>query len=72
MRTSHTSLNWLCRNIEQNLERVDAVLAEILDEPAGSQFTEATEPWIDRLFERRRELQSTLAELERQIERSLA
>lgn len=70
MQSTQTSLNWLCQNIEQNLDRIDAVLAEILDETAGPFAVEAAGPWVDRLFEGRRELQSTLAEIERQIERN--
>jgi hypothetical protein len=65
-------LNWLCRNIEENLDRIDAVLSVILDETAGPSTEEAAEPWIDRLFERRRGLQSTLADIERQIQRNPA
>lgn len=68
MQATPTSLSWLCMNIEQNLDRIDAVLAEILDETAGPLAVEAADPWVERLFERRRGLQSTLAEIERQIQ----
>jgi len=69
MNSDRPSLSWLCENIQQHLSRIDAVLAEILDESAGTDAVEIVEPWIDRLFEGRRELQSTLSEIERQIER---
>lgn len=71
MRAAKIHLNWLCRNIEENLNRVDAALVEILDDTAGQQAVEVAEPWVDRLFERRRGLQSTLAEIERQIHRPI-
>jgi hypothetical protein len=69
MRANRYRLGWLRENIEQNLSRVDSVLAEIVADSLGETSIEAGEPWVERLFERRRGLQSTLAEIEQQIAR---
>jgi len=67
MRAKRHRLGWLRENIEENLTRVDRVLAEIAAESIGEWPLDAGEPWVERLFEQRRGLQTRLAEIERQI-----
>lgn len=67
MRAKRNRLSWLRGNIEQYLNCVDRVLAEIASESVGEWPLNPGEPWVERLFEQRRGLQLRLAEIERQI-----
>lgn len=61
-------LDWLRENIEQHLSRVDQVIAAVVPASAGIPGVSGDEPWVERLFERRQSVQSTLFELEQQID----
>ena len=60
-------LHWVRENILQHLSHVDQVLCAIVPASVGVPGARSDEPWIERLFERRQGLQSTLAEVEQQI-----
>ena len=68
MTTKRCQLNWVRENIRLNLSRVDRVIAEIVRTSLTMPSLHDGEPWVDRLFERRQGLQTTLAEVERQIQ----
>ena len=64
----HHHLDWLRKNIEQHLSRVDRVIATLMPATVGGPGVRGDEPWLEQLFERRQSVQSTLFELEQQID----
>jgi hypothetical protein len=67
MRANQHHLHWVRENILRYLSQADEVLCAIVPASLGEPGARSDEPWIDTLFERRRGLQSTLAEVEQQI-----
>ena len=65
MSSNRHHLDWLRENVLQHLSCADRAIVGIL--PSDDVDVSAAEPWITELFERRRILQSTLSDLERQI-----
>jgi len=61
-------LDWLRENVEQHLSRVDRVIAAVVPASVGVPGVNGDEPWVERLFECRQIVQSTLFELEQQID----
>ena len=59
-------------NIEQHLLRVDSVIAAVVPATMGVPGVRGDEPWVERLFESRQSIQSTLFELEQQIDEGRA
>jgi hypothetical protein len=68
MASKRYQLKWVRENIRLNLRRVDGVILEIVRMSVSMPGVPGDEPWLDRLFERRQGLQTTLAEVERQIQ----
>lgn len=69
MDSQHNQLDWLRQNLLQHLTRIDRVLAALVPIGVGLPGVDREEPWLVPLFEKRRGLQVTLCEVERQIER---
>jgi hypothetical protein len=67
MQGNQHHLHWVRENILLYLSQADQVLCTIVPASLGEPGARTDEPWIDTLFERRRGLQSTLAEVEQQI-----
>ena len=65
-------LDWVRENILQHLTRVDHVISDLVPASVGEPGVRGDEPWVEQLFERRQGLQSTLRDVERQIEQQRA
>ena len=65
MNSNRHHLVWLRENVLKHLSCADRAIVEIL--PTDEMDVGVDSPWIKELFERRRILQSTLSDLERQI-----
>jgi hypothetical protein len=72
MISNRPHLVWVRQNIVDQLATVDGFLAEVVPPRIGLQGASGDEPWLVRLFEQRQSLQSTLSDVERQIERHTA
>jgi hypothetical protein len=59
----------LRQNLLQHLTRIDRVLTSLVPIGVDLPDVDSDEPWLVPLFEKRRGLQMTLCEVERQIER---
>ncbi len=72
MTSKRPHLTWVRENIVDHLATVDRFLAEVVPTRIGLPGASGDEPWLVRLFEQRQTLQSTLSEVERQIQRHIA
>lgn len=68
MYAKHHHFDWLRANIEQHLLRIDGVIDALVPTAIGVPDLHGDEPWLEELFERRQSMQSTLFELEQQID----